>query len=162
MAAGVDPAEVAKFRGMLRNGGTMPSMEPRQSIVDVPAKPRRNARASGRFRTLNDFCDHSARCVDTTAQAAWLMLYRETKSNGVACMSHGQIAQMIGTSRRTVIRAVQHLEDAKLITVIRRGGLAGGSSSYRVHGTPEGVTLASHPTSATSVTGGVANRVNSA
>ena len=90
----------------------------------------------GRFSTMNAFVDHSARLVDTTAQAAWLVLFREVKPTGLACVSFGQIAERIGVSRRTVIRAVQQLEAAKLVTVEKRGRLNGGPSHYRVHGVP--------------------------
>jgi len=163
MDAGVDPAEVAKFRAMMSGGKTLPSMESGSAPVQHPiAKRKKNPHAAGRFQVMNDFCDHSARMVDTTAQATWMILYREVRSNGVARVSHCQIAEMIGVSRRTVVRAVQHLEDAKLVTVVHRGGLTGGTSSYRVHGTPQGCDARVTPPSATRVTGGVTKPVNPA
>lgn len=148
MDARVDPAEVAKYREQMKGGKTLPSMEKAVAPVQRPiGKRKKNPKATSRFHTMNDFCDYSARLVDTTAQAVWMILFRETKPNGIACVSHSQIAERIGSSRRTVVRATQHLEDAKLVTVVHRGGLTGGTSSYRVHGTPEGCD--------TSVTGGV-------
>lgn len=155
--------DVDHWRQQLRNGGTLPRMEEPSPATPVRTKAKgKSAATNGRFKTMNDFCDHSARLVDTTAQATWMILYRETRSNGIACVSHSQIAERIGSSRRTVVRAVQHLEDAKLITVVHRGGLTGGTSSYRVHGTPQGCDARVAPTSATSVTGGVTKRVNRA
>ena len=136
MIAGVDEAEVAKYREMLRDGGTLPSLKVSKLASEPRPKPQKENRgAAGRFQTLNDFVDISARLVDTTAQAVWLVLFRETKPKGVACVSHSQIAMQIGTSRRTVVRAVQKLEKAKLVVVVRRGGLSGGTSVYRVNGT---------------------------
>lgn len=96
----------------------------------------RSARAIARFKTMNEFVDQSARLVDTTAQAVWLVLFREVRANGIGKVSFGQIAECIGVSRRTVIRAVQHLEEAKLVTVVQRGRMSGGPSTYRVHGSP--------------------------
>lgn len=148
MADGADAEEVAKYLALLKSGGTIPSEKVSQSVGEGSAKPRnKHPKTAGRWQTLNDFWDYSARHVDTTAQAVWMILFRETKPNGIACVSHSQIATMIGSSRRTVVRATQHLEKAKLVTVVHRGGLIGGTSSYRVHGTPEGCD--------TSVTGGV-------
>lgn len=93
-----------------------------------------------RFGMLNAFADYGARLVDTTAQACWWILYRETKPDGLARVSHGRIAECIGRSRLTVVRAVRKLEKLKLITVVRRGGLRDGVSTYRVYGSPLRIT----------------------
>lgn len=159
MDAPVD-AEVAKYREMMKNGGTLPAMAP---VALAPqGRKSRKPDSIGRFKIMNEFVDFSARLLDTTAQAAWLVLFRETKPNGIACVSHSQIAERIGASRRTVVRAVQHLKDAKLVTVVHRGGLKGGTSSYRIHGAPQGCDASVTPTSVTRVTGGVTKRVISA
>lgn len=161
--------EAQSLREQLRNGGMLPASAPVETTESFDGKrAKSNQRAIrkpdsvARFKTMNEFVDYSARLVDTTAQAVWLVLFRETKPNGVARISHGQIAERIGSSRRTVVRAVQHLEDAKLVSVVQRGGLTGGSSSYRVHGTPDGCDASVIPTSATRVTGGVTKPVNHA
>lgn len=139
MDAGVEAAEVAKYRAMMRNGGTLPAMEVPTPVSETSKRPRKkNPQSAGRFQTMNEFVDFSARLVDTTAQAVWLVLFREVKPSGVACVSFGQIAERTGVSRRTAIRAVKHLEDAKLVTVAKRGRLNEGPSTYRVHGRPTG------------------------
>lgn len=96
-----------------------------------PAKPRH----ADRFKVLNDFCDKSARRVDTTAQACWQQLYRETRDDR-ARISHEQIAEKIGVKRITITRDLKRLEAAGLVEVLERGGLHKGMSKYRVHGTP--------------------------
>lgn len=160
--------EAARLREQLRNGGMLP-----KSAAPEPVPPRGEKSKSGkpsvhkpesvgRFKTMNEFVDYSARLVDTTAQAVWMVLFRETKPNGLACISHSQIAERIGSCRRTVVRATQHLEDAKLITVVHRGGMTGGSSSYRIHGTPNGCDATVTPRRDAHVTGGVTKPVISA
>ena len=128
--------ELQQYREILRNGGTIPPSGPEPNEHHSRAKAQKPKRLSaGRFQTINSFVDHSARFLDTTAQATWLVLFREVR-NGRATISQGQIADRIGVSRRTAIRATQHLEKARLITVVKRGKIGGGSSTYQVHGTP--------------------------
>ncbi|QDT72222.1 helix-turn-helix domain-containing protein [Lacipirellula limnantheis] len=137
MDSAVNNAEVAKYKAMLKGGGTIPAVEAGERIPPVPAKRKKNAKAAGRFQTMNDFADLSARLVDTTAQAVWWILFRETKPNGLASVSFNQIADLIGLKRRAAMRAVQDLEEAGLLTVVKRGSLNAGPSTYRIHGTPK-------------------------
>ena len=67
------------------------------------------------------------------------MLFRDVKGTGLARMAHQQIALCIGRKRRTVVRAIKELEKAGLITVVERGGLNRGPSTYRLHGSPQRV-----------------------
>lgn len=137
--------EAARLREQLRNGGMLPASAP----VETVEPPRNGCREGklvvrkpdsvGRFKTMNEFVDHAARSVDTTSQAVWMVLFRETKPNGAATISFGQVAERIGVSRRTAMRAIQHLEDARLVTVEKRGRLNEGPSTYRIHGTPKHV-----------------------
>lgn len=103
---------------------------------DTAGKSKRMARHGNRFAVLNAFSDFGARLVDTTAQACWWVLYRETKPDGLVRVSQGRVAECIGRSRWTVNRAIRRLESAGLLTVVRRGGLHGGASTYRIHPTP--------------------------
>ncbi len=120
-------------------GQVLPPMDP-----PTPISPRGSPRASAfrrgttrdRFLVLNAFADGGARSVDPTAQACWWIVYRETKPNGLARVSHGRIAACIGVSRHTAMRAMRRLELAGLLSVARRGGLHGGASTYRAHPTP--------------------------
>lgn len=133
-ANGTATADVARMREALRNGGVLPASDPPPE--SKPTRRRQSPATTGRFKTLNDFVDHSAKLVDTTAQSVWMVLFREVRPTSVATVSFNQIADRLGVSRRTVIRAVQQLKDAKLVTVARRGNPELGSSVYRVHGTP--------------------------
>lgn len=127
----------------LSSGGLLPDCVPygangtSQGSIPAPAgSTSARRRSPSRYEVLNDFVDVSMRLVSTTAQASWLVLYRDVKRDGVACMAHSQIAERIGKTRRTVVRALKELENARLVTVVRRGGLNQGSSAYRVHGKP--------------------------
>ena len=105
---------------------------------DGKAKGKRGRRkAADRFAVANAFADYGARLVDPTAQAVWWVLWRETKPDGLAKVSFGRLAECIGRSRRTALRAAGRLEKAGLLTVVRRGSLAEGPSTYRTHGVPK-------------------------
>jgi hypothetical protein len=115
-----------------------PRPEPRTESRK-PAQTDAKKAAAGRFGVLNRFADTGARLVDTTAQACWWILYRETKPDGLATISHQRIAECVGVDRKTVTRALGRLEAARLLTVVRHGGWRRGASTYRVHATPKGV-----------------------
>lgn len=100
-------------------------------------KPGERRKTGERFATANGFADAGARLVDTTAQAVWWILWRDTKPDGLARTSFGRIAECVGRSRRTVIRAIGQLAEAGFLTIVRRGSLHQGASTYRVHGTPK-------------------------
>lgn len=128
------------FSSLLSQGGVLPSLEPPAN--QLPRSPNADTQPAqrkgpSRFRVLNDFVDHSARLVSTTAQAAWYAIFRDVKQNGLACLAHSQIADRIGVKRRTVTRALKELETKGLITVAKRGGLNRGSNVYQVHGRPQ-------------------------
>jgi CRP-like cAMP-binding protein len=99
-------------------------------------KPARR-KTGDRFAVANAFADYGARLVDTTAQAVWWILWRETKPDGLARVSFGRLADCIGRSRRTVVRGVGRLVKAGLLTVVRRGNIREGPSTYRSHGVPK-------------------------
>jgi hypothetical protein len=110
---------------------------PRQPAANGKAPKRKEA--TGRFQVLNTFVDESARLVSTTAQAVWMVLYRETKPNGLAQVSHNQIAEMIGLKRRATINATQELIAKGLIKVIHRGSATTHEATiYRIQATIKG------------------------
>ena len=94
--------------------------------------------AGDRFGVANAFVDFGARLVDPTAQSCWWTLWRETKPDGLARVSFSRVAECVGMDRRTAIRAIDRLAKAGLLTVVRRGGMRSGASTYRAHGTPKG------------------------
>ena len=123
-----DPAAVAVERNGHSTNGKSVSKSPKSEWTKE------------RFQVANEFADKSARSVDTTAQAVWFHLWREVKPpDAVATISHSQLADKIGVSRRTIIRAISQLESAGLVTVVNRSRIGQPTpSTYRVHGQPEG------------------------
>jgi hypothetical protein len=61
-----------------------------------------------------------------------MILYRDTKPDGVARASVNDIADRGGIGRRSVLRALKRLERLRMLQVVQRGGLNRGPSSYRV------------------------------
>ncbi len=122
----------------------LPPMEPpsngsQHASNGTKPKGKLNRRhTADRFAVLNAFADCGARLVDTTAQACWWIIYRETKPDGLARVSQSRVAECVGVSRLTATRALGRLERAGLLTIVRRGGLREGTSTYRVHGMPKG------------------------
>ncbi len=101
-------------------------------------KLKRSAKsASGRFGVLNTFVDVTLRELDRTAGLVWLVLFRDTKPDGLARTAQADIARRIGLSARTVRSAVKRLEMCGLLTVVCRGGLNRGPSIYRVRALSE-------------------------
>ena len=96
-----------------------------------PPKGKRSSR--NRFRSLNDFVDGALKTLDRAAVAVWLLLWRDTKPNGMARSSQEDLARRAGCTSRSVRRALDALEGAGLLSVVRRGGLNRGMSVYRIH-----------------------------
>lgn len=105
--------------------------------VAATAKPRKEKWTANRFACLNAFADVGARLVSTTAQACWWIIFRETKPDGLARISHRRIAECIGKGRHTVLRAIKELKRMGLLIVARRGTLHGGASTYRIRPVPQ-------------------------
>lgn len=98
----------------------------------APAKRKSHA-ACGRFRTINTFADFTMRGLSRAEQAVWILLWRDTKGDGLAKASQANLAERAGIRERTARAAVKSLRDAGLLTVVSRGGLFVGPSVYRVH-----------------------------
>ncbi len=102
------------------------------------AKPKWSGKsASGRFGVLNTFVDVTLRELDRTAGLVWLVLFRDTKPDGLARTAQADIALRVSVSPRTVRTAVKRLEACGLLTVVFRGGLNRGPSIYRVRAVSE-------------------------
>ena len=111
---------------------------PTPGIVEQPGivekakgKPARR-KAAGRFAVLNAFIDATLRQLSRAEAAVWLILFRDTKADGLARTSQADLARRAGIDARTVRRALRRLETAELATIVRRGGLQRGPSSYRI------------------------------
>ena len=85
-----------------------------------------------RFEVLNAFVDGGMAGLTPHEAAVWLVLYRDTKPDGIARTAVDDIARRAGIGRRTVLRALKRLEALRMLQVTRRGGLNRGASAYRV------------------------------
>ena len=95
------------------------------------------ARSGERFRTLNAFVDFTMADLKPSERAVWLVLFRDTKRDGIARTSERDIARRVGVSDRMVRYALKALERRGLVRIVRRGRLQTGPSSYRVFGLAE-------------------------
>jgi len=109
----------------------------RQAARPMPAaKPKRRTR-SERFAALNAFVDFGIADAKLTPAEAlvWLVLFRDTKANGLARTGQTDIARRAGLSVRGVKKAIQALNAKGMVHVLNRGRLNVGPSVYRVHPT---------------------------
>ena len=97
-----------------------------------PKPKRKPGRDGGRFGVLNRFVDVTLRGIGPTAAAVWLVLFRDTKPDGLARTSQADLARRVGRSVRTVYAALRKLESTGLLIVVRRGRLNTGATVYRV------------------------------
>lgn len=96
------------------------------------AKDKAKGKAGGRWQTVNGFIDGIMGTLTPAAVATWLVLFRDTKRNGLAQTSQADIARRAGVSDRAVRDALRELRNHGLVAVVRRGGVGRGPSAYRV------------------------------
>jgi hypothetical protein len=99
-----------------------------------PARRRAKGKAAtrGRFQCINAFIDATMAGLKPAARSVWLILWRDTKPNGLAATSQADLARRAGVSDRAVRSALNELRGKGLVAVVRRGSLRRGPSSYRV------------------------------
>lgn len=102
------------------------------SPATSPAKAKSHAATEGRFQSINAFCDQTLAGLSRAEAAIWLVLWRDTKRNGLARVSQANLAKRAGVSQRTVRRALLALRRKGLVIVVYQGGLSRGPSTYRV------------------------------
>jgi hypothetical protein len=89
-------------------------------------------RAQDRFATINAFADFRLGRLSRAEIAVWLLLWRDTKPDGLARTSQADLARRAGCDVSTVKRAVRKLVGTGLLDIARRGRLGAGPSAYRV------------------------------
>lgn len=121
-------------------GGVLPPdavLRPDDDETPTPraAAPVKKRRPRGeRFAVLNGFADYGLARLTGAEAKVWLILFRDTKANGLARTGQGDIARRAGFgSTRTVRRALDSLEAKGMVRVVRRGRLGSGPSVYRLH-----------------------------
>ncbi|VTR92752.1 Similar to transcriptional regulator OS=Rhodopirellula baltica (strain SH1) GN=RB12209 PE=4 SV=1 [Gemmata massiliana] len=97
-------------------------------------KPKRTRATHGRFVEINGFIDYTLAGLTPSAVAVWLILWRDTKPNGLARTGQADLARRAGVTERAVRKALAELDMAKLVKVVRRGRAGTGPSTYRVRG----------------------------
>lgn len=85
-----------------------------------------------RFKVLNTFVDHTMAGIPGRDALAWLVLYRDTKPDGLARASVAHIARRMGCSRSTAKRSLSRLKALRLVEVVQQGGKDKGPNTYRV------------------------------
>jgi hypothetical protein len=97
-----------------------------------PSKAKEKHSSRGRFEAINAFLDVTAAGLDRCELVVWLLLWRDTKPNGLARTSQGDLARRAGCAPRSVRRALVTLEQAGLVSIVKHGGLPARLSVYRV------------------------------
>ena len=106
---------------------------------EEPARPAPTAkpkRRGERFALLNVFTDCALADLTGAETKVWLILFRDAKAaTGTARTGQADIARRAGLEPRTVRRALASLQAKGMVSVVRRGRLNAGPSTYRVHPT---------------------------
>lgn len=85
-----------------------------------------------RFKVLNGLVDLGLRGLTRSELAIWLIVYRNTRPNGLARVSLSELAHRGGMSRRQATRALGALVDRGVVHVIRRG-VIGKATVYSLY-----------------------------
>jgi len=105
---------------------------PRPAAGCAADRGQAKGKAGGRFATVNAFADFTLGGLSRAEIAVWLLLWRDTKADGLARTSQADLARRAGCNVRTVKRAARRLVRAGLLEIVRRGRLGAGPSAYRV------------------------------
>lgn len=95
-------------------------------------RPMKKRESQLRFEILNSFVDSGMADLKRAELAVWLILYRDTKPNGLARASLDDLARRGGFDRQTASRSVGSLVARKMLLIEKKGGLNVGPSTYRV------------------------------
>jgi hypothetical protein len=137
MDTAVDPAEVAKYRDMMRHGRSLPSMATVAPPAPTTAKRRKkNPQVAGRFEDMNAFVDVTMAGLTRVEVNTWLTMFRyvDSKKQTVS-VSVRTVAERAGANVRHVHKAIKLLTEKGLLERVKKGGINSGASVYRVHPT---------------------------
>lgn len=84
-----------------------------------------------KIKLLNRFVDETLVGLDPSTALLWVVLYREAR-NGIAEISHGQLAKIMGVSDRTICRHIDVLIANKLLRKLKTGGYGRGCNKYQL------------------------------
>src|SRR5262245_21279014 len=112
-------------------GQEPPPMNGQDEPVSSASRRKEKPASRGRFQSINAFLDVTMASLDRAELAVWLLLWRDTKPNGLARTSQTDLARRAGCHPRTVRRALMALQEKQLLAIVRQGGLSRGLSVYR-------------------------------
>jgi hypothetical protein len=79
----------------------------------------------------NKFVDKVLGSIKPIQALVWTVLYRHATA-GIVTRSNSLLAKDVGVSRETIKRAIGALRQAKLLYVVRQGGMHVGPTTYRL------------------------------
>jgi len=127
----LQPSEAAGTAARAARGNQGPN-KPNQTRPSSKSRGKEPRQKLHRFETINTFVDITMRGLSGRAALAWVVLWRDTKPNGLARTGVTDIARRMGCSTATAKRALAELRARNLIEVADRGRLGEGPSSYRL------------------------------
>jgi hypothetical protein len=114
------------------SAGPFATLTPDGPPRTLSTKGKTKGTAGGRWAMFNGFIDGIAGTLTPAAALTWLVLFRDTKRNGLARTGQADIGRRIGITPRGVRKALAELRAAGLLAVVHRGGIGRGPSAYRV------------------------------
>lgn len=100
-------------------------------------KPQTSGDAAARWATFNAFMDACLKHLSPVEAAVWMLLFRDTKPDGMARTSSRNLAQRSGCSLRAVTYAMKLLRKTALVEVVTASTNRGSPSVFRVNSRPE-------------------------
>jgi hypothetical protein len=118
----------------------------RANTCSIPTTTRAVAKpkVGNRFAVLNAFVDVTMQTLTRAEITVWMLLFRDTKQDGLARTAQTDLARRAGLNTRSVERAVRSLERCGLLKVVHRGGLRKGPSSCRISPLGNGLLTQTH------------------
>jgi hypothetical protein len=89
-----------------------------------------NGRLVKKIKRTNRFIDETLVGLDPFTALLWLVLFR-MEENGIATATHGRLAQLMGKSKKTVVRHIRVLEANRLLRRVHTGGWGRGYNKYK-------------------------------
>lgn len=79
-----------------------------------------------RWWAITEFIDGTARGLSNAEIVTWILLWRDTKKNGLAKTSISYLAERSGMSKRRIQQSLELLIENGLVKRVKRGGMAKG------------------------------------